>query len=94
MNDEGESLRACMERYGVGGWYSEEKDMVAALIFKAADKDAGNSWLLGLKHLNNDMQPAVRLYEDDPHTYHLSLATSLGAQITSLLAESVFEKVG
>ena len=33
VNHEGESLRECMERYGVGGWYSEKKDMVAALIF-------------------------------------------------------------
>ena len=92
VNYEGESLRACMERYGVGGWYSEEKDMVAALVFLSADKTATNSWLLGIKHLD-DKQEVARMYEDDPRAYHLSLATSLGAHITSVLAGSVFEKL-
>lgn len=92
VNDEGESLEACMECYGVGGWYSEEKDMVAALVFLSTDKTAGNSWLLGIKHLN-DEQGAARMYEDDPRVYHLSLATPLGAHITSALAGIVFEKV-
>ena len=81
-----------MERYGVGGWYSEEKDMVAALVFLSADKTAANSWLLGIKHLN-DKQEAAQMYEDDPCAYRLSLATSLGAHITSLLAGSLFEKL-
>ena len=92
VNHEGESLRACMERYGVGGWYSEEKDMVAALVFLSADTTAAKSWLLGIKHLN-DKQETAGMYEDDPRTYRLSLATSLGAHITNLLAESVFEKL-
>lgn len=91
-NHEGESLRTCMDRYGVGGWYSEERDIVAALVFKSADKTAANSWLLGIKHLNGKQETA-RLYEDDPRTYRLSLATSLGAHITSLLAEMEFEEV-
>ena len=92
VNHEGESLRECMERYGVGDWNSEEKDMVAALVFLSADKTAANSWLLGIKHLN-DKQVAARMYEDDPRAYHLSLTTSLGAHITSVLAGSVFEKL-
>ena len=92
VNHEGESLRECMDRYGVGGWYSEEKDMVAALVFLSADKTASNSWLLGIKHLN-DKQEAAQMYEDDPRAYHLSLTTSLGAHITSVLAGSVFEKL-
>ena len=92
MNHKGESLRECMERYGVGGWYSEEKDMVAALVFLSADKTAANSWLLGIKHLD-DTQATARMYDDDPRTYHLALTTSLGAHITSGLAGSVFEKV-
>lgn len=91
-NPEGESLRICMERYGVGGWYSKEKDMVAALVFKSAEKTAGNSWLLGLKRLNNE-QAEVRMYEDNPFTYHLALDTTLGANITTLLASSAFEKL-
>ena len=78
VNTEGESLRACMERYGVGGWYSEEKDMVVALVFLSADKTAASSWLLGIKHLDGK-QEAARMYEDDPRVYHLSLAASLGA---------------
>ena len=91
-NPEGESLRTCMERYGVGGWYSKEKDMVAALVFKSAEKTAGNSWLLGLKRLNNE-QAEVRMYEENPFTYHLPLDTTLGANITMLLASSAFEKL-
>ena len=91
-NPEGESLRTCMERYGVGGWYSKEKDMVAALVFKSAEKTAGNSWLLGLKRLNNE-QAEVRMYEENPFTYHLALDTTLGANITMLLASSAFEKL-
>jgi len=92
-NHEGESLRACMDRYGVGGWYSQERDMVAALVYKTAAKTAANSWLLGIKHLNGGKQETARLYEEDPRTYRLSLATTLGAHITSLLAEREFEEV-
>uniref|UniRef100_A0A7S2Z1P9 Uncharacterized protein n=1 Tax=Chloropicon laureae TaxID=464258 RepID=A0A7S2Z1P9_9CHLO len=88
-NHEGESLRACMDRYGVGGWYSTERDMVAALVYKTAAKTAANSWLLGIKHLNGKQETA-RMYEGD---YHLSLATPLGAHITSLLAEREFVEV-
>ena len=93
VNDEGESLRVCMERYGVGGWYSEEEDkiLVAALVFLSSDKTAENSWLLGIKLLN-DQQVAAKMYEDDPSVYHLSLTTSLGAHITSVLAGSVFQR--
>ena len=92
VNHEGESLRACVERYGVGGWYSEEKDMAAALVFLSADKTAASSWLLGIKHLYGE-QEATQMYEDDPRVYRLSLATSLGAHITNLLAESEFKEL-
>lgn len=92
VNQEGESLRECMERYGVGGSYSEEMDMVAALIFMSAEKTAADSWLLGVKHLD-DTQGTPRMHEDDPRTYRLSPTTSLGAHITSALAGSVFEKL-
>ena len=91
-NREGKTLEQCLNTYGVGGWYSEEKDMVAALVWKSAERDAGNSWLLGIKHLN-DEQGAARMYEDAPRVYRLSLATPLGTQITSELAGIVFEKV-
>ena len=73
-----------MERYGVGGWYSEEKDMIAALVFLSGDKTTANSWLLGVKRLD-DKQEVAQLYEDAPHTYHLPLDTSLGSHLTSLL---------
>ena len=92
VNRYGESLRACMKRYGVGGWYSEEKDMIAALIFLSTSKTAADSWLLGIKHLNGN-QEVARASEDDPNAYHLSPGTSLGAHITGLLEGSVFVKV-
>ena len=81
-----------MERYGVGGRYSEDKDMIAALVFLSVDKTAENSWVLGIKRLNGK-QGAARMCENDPHAYHLSLGTSLGAHITTLLARCMFEKV-
>ena len=92
VNAEGESLRDCMDRYGVGGWYSKEKDMVAAFVFLSSEKTAQKSWLLGIKHMNGK-QEVAQLYEADPRAYHLSLTTTLGARITGLLAGSVFEKV-
>ena len=91
-NNEGLSLRECMSRYGVGGWYSNDKDMVAALIFLSADKSAHNSWLLGLKHLNGK-QGSVRAHDEALYTYKLLPDTLLGANIKNLLANSVFEKV-
>ena len=89
-NDEGLSLRECMERYGVGGWYSNENDMVAALIFLSADKSPGKSWLLGTKHIDGKQEP-VRVHEVDLYTYRLSPNTTLGARITNLLSGCVFE---
>jgi hypothetical protein len=92
-NTKGQSLRTCVKRYGVGGWFSEKQDMVAALVFLSADRTPGNSWLLGIKHLDGDEQAAATMYEEDPYAYHLSLETPLGVTITNLLAKSVFEKV-
>ena len=89
-NNEGLSLRGCMSRYGVGGWYSNDNDMVAALIFLSADKSADNAWLLGLKHLNGK-QGSVRTHDEALYTYKLSPDTLLGANIKNLLANSVFE---
>ena len=89
-NHEGLSLRECMNRYGVGGWYSTRKDMVVALVFLCADKSAGNSWLLGIKQINGE-QRSVRVHDDEPYTYNLSPDTSLGTNIYGLLADCVFE---
>ena len=84
-NNEGLSLRGCMSRYGVGGWYSNDNDMVAALIFLSADKSADNAWLLE--------QGSVRTHDEALYTYKLSPDTLLGANIKNLLANSVFEKL-
>ena len=92
LNTEGESLRQCVERYGVGGWYSQEKDMLAALVFLCREKTAGNAWLLGIKHLNCK-QAAAKMYENDPCCYRLSPHPSLGKHITCRLGESSFEKL-
>lgn len=77
---------------GVGGWYSKEKDIVTALVFKTAEKTASNAWLLGTKHIDHE-QCVATMYEKGTHTFHLALNTSLGEQITSLLAAVAFEKV-
>ena len=91
VNKDSETLKTCMERYGVGGWYSIPKDMVTALVFLSAEKTASSSWLLGVKHLNNE-QAAATMYEQGARTSHLSLETPLGAQITDLLALATFVK--
>lgn len=94
-NREGKTLEQCLNTYGVGGWYSEEKDMVAALVWKSAERDAGNSWLLGIKHLHtiDEHQPLATMYEEDPETYHVPVSDPFGEHITSKLAASAFEKV-
>ena len=93
-NREGKSLEECLNTYGVGGWYSEAKDMVAALVFKSAERDAGYSWLLGIKHLViSDKQEPTTLYERDPEVYHVPVSDPFGEHITSKLAASQFEKV-
>ena len=99
MNREGESLRTCLERYGVGGWYSND-GRAAALVFYSAEKSAGYSWLLGMKHVNGEeevsqgpLQLNAGLYERMQGTFHLSPDTSLGRQITEQLAGSVFEGI-
>jgi hypothetical protein len=94
-NPEGESLQTCMTKYGVGGWYSPEKDMIYACIFMSEVKGHPweNNWLLGIKHFSGD-QGNVTLYENEGTNYHLSPSSPLGAQITSLLDESrEFEEV-
>merc|ERR1712216_373449 len=93
-NREGKTLEECLNTYGAGGWYSDSKDMVAALVFKSAERDAGDSWLLGVKHLvTSDKQEPATLYERDPQVYHVPVSDPLGEHITSKLAASQFEKV-
>ena len=67
--------------------------MIAAFVFLSADKTAAESWLLGVKHLDGK-QEAVKVHDDDPHSYHLAPDTPLGAHLTSLLAGAEFEKHG
>jgi hypothetical protein len=93
VNDEGETLKTCMDRYGVGGWYSREKGMIAVFVFVSADKTAENSWLLGIKQFNGN-QALIQLYEMNPHAFHLSLDTPLGVRITNLLAACEMEDKG
>jgi hypothetical protein len=91
-NSNGMSLLNCLQHYGVGGWISVEKDMVAALVYLSADKDVGNSWLLGLKHLDRT-QGQAGSYEQDPYTFHLSSNTALGSRITMSLSDITFDVV-
>ena len=60
-----ETLRQCFHTYGVGGWMSSSKDMVAALIFLDSTRSACNSWLLGVKTFHSNKQEDVELYQDD-----------------------------
>ena len=61
------------------------KCTVAALVFNTAEKTASNAWLLGIKHIDHE-QAVATMYKKGTHTFHLSLNTSLGEQIISLLS--------
>ena len=86
----GESLRTCMAKYGVGGWQSEERDMVAALIFLDAERSPANSWLLGVKRYSGDRCTAT-LYENDNDVVAIPSDSVLGEELAAALAASVFE---
>jgi len=91
-NQNGESIKTCMERYGVTGWYQRAAQTAVALVFLSSEKTHANTWLLGMKNL--DGQLSMRNHENCPTTYRLSIDTSLGVSITALLADSVFEETG
>jgi hypothetical protein len=91
-NQNGESIKTCMERYGVTGWYQREAQTASALVFLSSERTHANAWLLGMKNL--DGQLSMRIYENCPTTYRLSIDTSLGVSITALLVDSVFEEIG
>ena len=92
-NKEGETLKECLNNYGVGISYSVEKNMIIAIIFLSSEKVDHESFLLGLKPLDGGEQAVIRLQEEDPMTYKLSLETSLGTHITNLLAACVVKRV-
>lgn len=93
VNRAGESLAMCIERYGVGGWVSPQKDMVAALVFQSAARDAGDSWLLGLKRFGTGMQAEARLYEVDAACVRLAPTSERGAELVALLGACSFERL-
>ena len=90
-NDKGESLRECLQKYGVGGRWSLKKGIVAIVIFLTPRKFKGKVWLLGVKRFN--VQVSIRIQTEDPYIYHLSPTTELGQLITRLVSLVQFDVV-
>jgi hypothetical protein len=71
LNEQGENLVTCLEKYGTGGWTSAEKDMKAALIYLDASCDEGHAWLKSVDRLSTGEQATIRLHEEDADTYRI-----------------------
>ena len=82
-NDAGESLHVCLDKYGVSMKDYDEMGVTTAILFLTSSKTLDDSWLLASTIGGEPIR--VKYYEADPFTYHLSLATDLGAQILDLL---------
>ena len=68
---DGATLEDCLAHYGAGGWSSTTKDLTVALVYLSDDRDASNSWLLGLKRASTDVQCLSRAQEETPTTYQM-----------------------
>ncbi|MAT10129.1 MAG: hypothetical protein CMM02_03885 [Rhodopirellula sp.] len=85
-----ETLQHCFNTYGVGGWMSRSRDMVAALIFLDETRSACNSWLLGVKHFRSNKQADVALYQNED-TVDIPSNSVLGEEICEALSASEFD---
>ena len=47
VNEQGESLRTCLERYGTGG--DEDDALMTRLVYLDETRCDGNSWLLNMQ---------------------------------------------
>ena len=82
-NRAGESLRVCLDKYGVGVDSVEEIGVTSAILFLSSSKSLHDSWLLASTIGGEEIR--VKYYETDPFTYHLSPSTDLGTKIEALL---------
>ena len=82
-NRAGESLRVCLDKYGVGVDSVEEIGVTSAILFLSSSKSVHDSWLLASAIGGEEIR--VKYYEADPFTYHLSPSTDLGTRVTALL---------
>ena len=84
-NDAGESLRVCLDKYGVSVKDYDEMGVTTAVLFLTDCKTLDDSWLLASTIGGEPIR--VKFYEADPFTYHLSPTTDLGARILHLLSK-------
>ena len=82
-NRAGESLRVCLDKYGVRVDSMEEIGVTSAILFLSSSKALHDSWLLTSTIGGEEIK--VKYYEADPATYHLSPSTDLGTKIAALL---------
>ena len=82
-NDAGESLRVCLDKYGVSVKDYDEMGVTTVVLFLTGSKTHNDSWLLASTIGGEPIR--VKYYEADPFTYHLSSNTDLGAMILDRL---------
>ena len=82
-NRAGESLRVCLDKYGVRVDSVEEIGVTTAILFLTSSKSLHDSWLLASTIGGEEIK--VKFYEANPSTYRLSPSTDLGAKIVALL---------
>ena len=88
---DGKTLQECVDAYGVGGWVSRAKNMVAALVFLSAERSAANSFLLALKpRTKNHAHAPVTAHERDPQVLKVSPRHGLGARLRAQLIAATF----
>ena len=82
-NRAGESLRVCLDKYGVGVDSVEGIRVTSAILFLSSSKSLHDSWLLASAIGGEEIR--FKYYEADPFTYHLSPSTDLCTRVTALL---------
>ena len=67
VNEHGESLRTCLERYGTGG--DEDDVLTTRLVYLDATRSDCNSWLLNVRERSSGALLLDEAHELDPDTF-------------------------
>lgn len=88
QNNGKETLRECIDKYGLGVTYCKSRNIVVAVIFLSSERNFAHCWLLGVKHFRCHNQCLSHTYENNKYTYHMSPKTNLGKKILGLLSQT------
>ena len=72
VNELGETLTECVQKYGIGGWCCLDKDMKAQVIYLDDQLDFSNSWLLCCRHNNKSTLEESIPYQENGDIYKKS----------------------